>query len=157
MCLAYNGRVNVLIPNRKHEGTPRKDKTKERQKPYPSTSCQASGAHKGINWVPKGLGVPLSKSYPTRHHSLCLSVIEVWLSSMSVAFLVDAPWFWHFQCPADSITTSSPSSQLHALASWALLCRASELPHVAGPQSLVGSSHKPHGLPSLQGISSGHS
>lgn len=73
-----------------------------------------------------------------RHHSPCLSVIEVWLSSMAAASLVDAPWSWHLQCPAVSITMSSPSSQLHALASWALLCRASELPHVTGPQRLVG-------------------
>lgn len=131
--------MNVLIPNRKHEGTPRKDKTKAGQKPDPSTSCQTSGAHNGINRAPKGLGVPLSSSiYLTRHRSLCLSVIEVWLSSMAAAFLVDAPWSWHFQCPAVSITMSSPSSQLHALASWALLCRVSELPHVAGPQRLVG-------------------
>lgn len=57
---------------------------------------------------------------------------------MAAASLVDAPWSWHLQCPAVSITMSSPSSQLHALASRALLCRASELPHVAGPQRLVG-------------------
>lgn len=57
---------------------------------------------------------------------------------MAAASLVDAPWSWHLQCPAVSITMSSLSSQLHALASRALLCRASELPHVAGPQRLVG-------------------